>query len=88
MGGQSISLSLESIDRREQFVLNLSRGRIESVDESDGTIRIFEAEFRPSEVLFQLEPESYRVYLAEFELEVEGAQPEVQRSGAPEKADS
>jgi len=38
----------------------------EHVDEAHGTIRIFELEFRPSEVLFQMEPESYRVYLAEF----------------------
>jgi hypothetical protein len=38
----------------------------ESVDDSFGTIRIFESEFRPSEVLFQMEPETYRVYLAEF----------------------
>ncbi len=39
----------------------------ESVDESHGIIRIFDSEFRPSEVLFQMEPESYRVYLAEFD---------------------
>jgi hypothetical protein len=37
------------------------------VDETRGTIRVFEAEFRPSEVLFEMEPESYRIYLAEFE---------------------
>jgi len=37
-----------------------------SVDESHAVIRIFDVEFRPSEVLFQMEPESYRVYLAEF----------------------
>jgi hypothetical protein len=37
----------------------------ESVDESQGSIRIFDVEFRPSEVLFQMEPETYRVYLAE-----------------------
>jgi len=38
----------------------------DSVDEAFGNIRIFEVEFRPSEVLHQMEPESYRVYLAEF----------------------
>jgi hypothetical protein len=38
----------------------------DSVDEAHGMIRIFDAEFRPSEVLFQMEPESYRVYLSEF----------------------
>jgi hypothetical protein len=37
------------------------------VDDAHGMMRIFESEFRPSEVLFTLEPESYRVYLAEFE---------------------
>ena len=47
----------------------------ESVDESHGMIRVFEAEFRPSEVLFQMEPESYRVYLAEFDAESEVAEP-------------
>ena len=30
---------------------------------------VFDAEFRPSEVLFHLEPESYCVYLVEFEPE-------------------
>jgi hypothetical protein len=39
----------------------------ESVDETHGIIRIFDAEFRASEVLFQMEPETYRVYLAEFD---------------------
>jgi hypothetical protein len=34
------------------------------VDEAHGMIRILEVEFRPSEVLYQMEPESYRVYLA------------------------
>jgi Abortive infection C-terminus len=48
----------------------------DSVDESHGTIRIYEAEFRPSEVLFQMEPESYRVYLAEF-----GGEAEREREG-------
>jgi hypothetical protein len=39
----------------------------ESVDESFGPIRVFESEFRPSQVLFEMEPETYRVHLAEFE---------------------
>jgi len=39
------------------------------VDEAHGVIRVFEVEFRPSEVLFQMEPESYRIYLAEYEPE-------------------
>lgn len=37
------------------------------VDETYGPVRVFEAEFRPSEVLFRMEPESYRIYLAEFD---------------------
>lgn len=39
----------------------------QSVDEAHGVIRIFEVELKPSEVLFQMEPEGYRIYLAEFE---------------------
>lgn len=46
------------------------------VDDAHGTIRVFEAEFRPSEILFQMEPETYRVYLAEFDAEAEGTQGE------------
>ena len=41
----------------------------EAVDEEHGMIRIYDAEFRPSEVLFQMEPQSYRAYLAEFDSE-------------------
>lgn len=39
----------------------------EVVDDAHEPVRIYDVEFRPSEVLFQMEPESYRVYLAEFE---------------------
>jgi len=42
------------------------------VDEVQGSIRIFEVEFRPSEVLFQMEPETYRIYLTEYEGDVDG----------------
>jgi hypothetical protein len=41
----------------------------DSVDDSHGMIRIFDSEFRPSEVLFVMEPETYRVYLADFDSE-------------------
>ncbi len=41
------------------------------VDETHGPIRIFEIELRASEVLFQMEPESYRIYAAEFEKDTE-----------------
>ena len=37
------------------------------VDEAFGPIRVFEVEFRASEVLFLMEPETYRIYLAEFD---------------------
>ena len=37
------------------------------VDGAFGPLRVFEAEFRPSEVLFSMEPESYRIYLAEYD---------------------
>jgi hypothetical protein len=43
----------------------------EAVDEAYGVIRIYDVEFRPSEVLFQMEPETYRVYLAEFVVEAD-----------------
>jgi hypothetical protein len=36
------------------------------VDGAHEEIRIFESEFRASEVLFRLEPETYRIYLAEY----------------------
>jgi hypothetical protein len=39
----------------------------ESVDEAHDVVRIFNEEFPPSRVLFELAPEPYRVYLAEFE---------------------
>jgi hypothetical protein len=44
----------------------------DSVDEAHGPIRIFDVELRASEVLYQMEPESYRIYAAEFDEEVEG----------------
>ncbi len=39
----------------------------DSLDENFGPFRILEVEFRPSEVLFTLEPETYRIYLADFD---------------------
>jgi hypothetical protein len=38
-----------------------------SVDELHERVRIFEEEFEPSRILFEMAPEPYRVYLAEFE---------------------
>ena len=37
------------------------------VDETAGPVRVFEIEFRASEVLFRMEPDTYRIYLAEFD---------------------
>ncbi len=54
------------------------------VDGSHGPIRILEVEFRASEVLFQMEPESYRIYAAEFDVDAEGV-PD-QADAAPEAA--
>lgn len=48
----------------------------DSLDEDYGAIRIFDTEFRASEILFQIEPESYRIYLAEFEPERSSAESE------------
>jgi hypothetical protein len=45
----------------------------DSVDEIHGPIRILQIEFRASEVLFQMEPESYRIYAAEFDEDAERA---------------
>lgn len=39
----------------------------ESLDEDLGLFKIFEYEFRPSEILFKLEPETYRICLGEFD---------------------
>jgi hypothetical protein len=41
----------------------------DSVDETYEIIRIFDEEFLPSRVLFELAPEPYRVYLAEYKTE-------------------
>jgi hypothetical protein len=48
-------------------VYDASQGFNEFVDEAHGPIRIFESEFRASEVLFHMEPESYRIHLAEYD---------------------
>jgi hypothetical protein len=55
------------------------------VDELHGVIRVFEAEFKPSEVLFQMEPETYRVYLAEFEPEAEKKEDMANQTGTKEE---
>lgn len=52
----------------------------ESVDEAFGPIRVFESNFRASEVLFELEPNSYRIHLAEFESELGSSESELGES--------
>ena len=37
------------------------------MDETFGPFTVFEVAFRPSEVLYRMEPETYRIYLAEFD---------------------
>lgn len=37
------------------------------VDDTHESVKIFEAEFRPSEILFRVDPEAYRIYLTEYE---------------------
>ena len=58
----------------------------DSVDEAHGIIRVYDVEFRPSEVLFQMEPESYRVYLAEFDGEAKEAEGSAPEAGTAEVA--
>lgn len=43
----------------------------DSIDEIYEQVRIFEEEFDPSRILFEMAPEPYRVYLAEFSQESE-----------------
>ena len=80
-------------DRTSPNPPNLSRKQYddnpefnESVDEAHGTIRIYEIEFRPSEVLFHLEPVSYRVYLAEFAAEAGDTEGAAAEDGSLEAA--
>lgn len=47
----------------------------DSIDEIYERVRIFEEEFDPSRILFEMAPEPYRVYLAEF---VQESQPDGQ----------
>lgn len=49
------------------------------VDEAFGPFAVFDVAFRPSEVLFRMEPETYRIYLAEFDgSDADAAAPEEQ----------
>lgn len=46
----------------------------DSVDDVHDVVRIFNEEFLPSRVLFELAPEPYRVYLVEFHAEADQAE--------------
>lgn len=50
------------------------------VDQAFGPIRIFDSDFYASEVLFELEPNSYGIYLAEYESEVSSSEIEPSES--------
>jgi len=41
------------------------------VDELHDPIKLFDGEYRPSEVLFAVDPQAYRIYLTEYEPEAE-----------------
>jgi hypothetical protein len=56
----------------------------DAVDEAHGVIRIFDVEFRPSQVLFEMEPETYRVYLAEFFSAADDSAPDPTAGNVPE----
>jgi hypothetical protein len=56
------------------------------VDETHESLRVFEVQLQASKVLFEMEPESYRVYLAEFEPESEDANPDTATGGQAEVA--
>ena len=55
----------------------------DAVDEAHGSIQIYESGFRPSEVLFQMEPETYRVYLAEFDVDTEDVEADTMKEATP-----
>jgi hypothetical protein len=60
----------------------------DSIDDAHGPIRIFEIELRASEALFRMEPESYRIYLAEFDGNSESPADTVEDTGrVTEKAE-
>jgi hypothetical protein len=58
----------------------------DSVDELHGMIRVFDAQFRPSEVLFQMEPQTYRLCLAEWQAETDDTDAGTADAGAAEMA--
>ncbi len=49
----------------------------EYIDGSHESVRVFEEDFQPSRILFELAPEAYRLYLAEYPHEGDAEGPEV-----------
>ena len=58
---EQVSLPVVRLDFYEQVAFN------DYVDEANEVVRIFELEYRPSEVLFSVDQEAYRDLLATFE---------------------
>jgi hypothetical protein len=54
----------------------------ESVDELHSVVRIFNEEFVPSRVLFELAPEPYRLYLTDFDSEAKNRESDSGENGA------
>jgi abortive infection Abi-like protein len=58
----------------------------EYVDGMHDPVRVFNEEFPPSRVLFELAPEPYRLYLAEFSLDTESGSEDLEQTAVPEAA--
>jgi hypothetical protein len=61
------------------------------IDDQHELIAIFESTFHPCEVLFQIEPETYRIYQAEFLAATEAGEPADEpdpKYGPPDSAES
>jgi hypothetical protein len=59
------------------------------IDDLHERVRIFNEEFAPSRVLFELAPEPYRLYLAEYELapDAEENEPEAPQLESSQQVD-
>ncbi|HSY64918.1 MAG TPA: abortive infection family protein [Terriglobales bacterium] len=58
----------------------------EYVDGLHDPVRVFNEDFPPSKVLFELAPEPYRLYLAEFSLDTESGSEDLEQTAVPESA--
>ena len=75
---------LHRVHRQERFAEALKFEDLEDfneyLDEAIGAIRIFDAEFRASAVLFALERDSYLNYLAEYESRFDSAESKIEQN--------